>query len=363
MDEGTYDVDLDGVPLISARAHGVTARGIGRIMVDGFLSNSRCAVLLRSPARHARRWRIPQRLRVNECPSADLARKGSSPRPAEDTRQRSRKQLDVECDRTAQADHGSIDTRCIERSAQDYAVRPQPFLPTMARIGRHQNLPRGAAAAAAVCGHYAPERSSGRPGHGSAAHQVEMEMVHGLAGGRPALVTMRKPASAMPALAGDPGANREQPAHGGRSASVSAAAETMCRRGTSSTWVGARGAISGNAIMSHRRGERGGSCPAAMRQKRQPGSNTDEPGLGVRRVRRGAARHPARPSRSAAPGPRSAGPAPGTPHHLRVTVDEDARCQQPTARPDRAASAGDSSTSRDAMRLASTRSNGPHRSP
>jgi hypothetical protein len=41
MDEGTYDVDLDGVPLISARAHGVTARGIGRIMVGaGTLTTS-----------------------------------------------------------------------------------------------------------------------------------------------------------------------------------------------------------------------------------------------------------------------------------------------------------------------------------
>jgi len=33
MDEGTYDIKLNGAPVISGRAHGVTARGIGAVMV------------------------------------------------------------------------------------------------------------------------------------------------------------------------------------------------------------------------------------------------------------------------------------------------------------------------------------------
>ncbi|WP_395682125.1 hypothetical protein [Dokdonella sp.] len=33
MDEGTYDVKLDGVSLVSARAHGVTERGIGSVLL------------------------------------------------------------------------------------------------------------------------------------------------------------------------------------------------------------------------------------------------------------------------------------------------------------------------------------------
>jgi len=33
LDDGTYDIDLDGVSLVSGRAHGVTARGIGSVLL------------------------------------------------------------------------------------------------------------------------------------------------------------------------------------------------------------------------------------------------------------------------------------------------------------------------------------------
>ena len=33
MDEGTYDINLDGVSLVSGRSHGVTAHGIGAVLV------------------------------------------------------------------------------------------------------------------------------------------------------------------------------------------------------------------------------------------------------------------------------------------------------------------------------------------
>ena len=93
--------------------------------------------------------------------------------------------------------------------------------------------------------------SPGRPVERSAAEQVDVEVVDGLAA-PPADVRHEPVAGVGDALAPrDLGGRREQPAeHRAVAPSVRSAAEAMWSRGITRMWVGARGAMSRNATTS-----------------------------------------------------------------------------------------------------------------